>query len=69
VESWFVRKIRQLRLDTDAPREREPIEFVPATPLEHLSRWLASNEVLSHWLGRQTLPLGVKRHGHSKAQK
>lgn len=29
----------------DAPRERDAIEFVPATPLEYLSRWLASNEV------------------------
>lgn len=34
-----------LRPDTDASREREAIEFVPATPLEYLSRWLAGNEV------------------------
>jgi hypothetical protein len=34
-----------LRPDTDSPREREGIEFVPAAPLEYLSRWLASNEV------------------------
>lgn len=29
----------------DAPLHRDVIEFVPATPLEYLSRWLASNEV------------------------
>lgn len=49
-----------LRLDADAPHEREAIEFVPATPLEYLSRWLASNEILGddvrlvsviHWTG------------------
>jgi hypothetical protein len=31
--------------DADGPREREAIEFVHATPLEYLSRWLASNQV------------------------
>lgn len=35
-----------LRPDVDGPREREVIEFVHATPLEYLSRWLASNQVL-----------------------
>jgi hypothetical protein len=35
-----------LRPDADAPHVREAIEFVPATPLEYLSRWLASNEIL-----------------------
>lgn len=34
-----------LRPDADMPRTRDAIEFVPATPLEYLSRWLASNEV------------------------
>jgi len=30
--------------DSGAPRDREVIEFVDATPLEYLSRWEASNE-------------------------
>jgi hypothetical protein len=34
-----------LRQDEGAPCQREVIEFVPATPLEYLARWLASNEV------------------------
>ena len=34
-----------LRPDTDALLEQEAIEFVPATPLEYLTRWLASNEI------------------------
>jgi hypothetical protein len=33
-----------LRPDADGPREREVIEFVPATPLEYLDRLIASNE-------------------------
>lgn len=31
--------------DSEAIREREAIEFVDATPLEYLSRWMASNEI------------------------
>jgi hypothetical protein len=34
-----------LRPDARAPRQMDAIEFVPATPLEYLARWLASNEV------------------------
>lgn len=34
-----------LRCEEDALRERDVIEFVPATPLEYLSRWCACNEV------------------------
>jgi hypothetical protein len=34
-----------LRPDTDAPRQGDAIEFVPATPLEYLARWLACNDV------------------------
>ncbi len=34
-----------LRPENDTPREQVAIEFVPATPLEYLARWLASNEV------------------------
>lgn len=34
-----------LQPDAERPREREAIEFVPATPLEYLARWHACNEV------------------------
>jgi hypothetical protein len=34
-----------LRPDSAAPCDREFIEFSPATPLEYLARWIASNEV------------------------
>ena len=31
--------------DSEVVREREAIEFVNATPLEYLSRWIASNDI------------------------
>jgi len=34
-----------LRDDPSLPAVRQAIEFVPATPLEYLERWIASNEV------------------------
>jgi hypothetical protein len=34
-----------LRNDPSLPATRQAIEFVPATPLEYLERWIASNEV------------------------
>lgn len=33
-----------LNPDSNAPRERSAIEFLPATPIEYLSRWTACNE-------------------------
>jgi hypothetical protein len=49
-----------LRADSSSPKEREVIEFVPATPLEYLERWQASNDIFGddvrltsviEWLG------------------
>ena len=34
-----------LRDDSTLPAFKEQIEFVPATPLEYLERWIAANEV------------------------
>lgn len=34
-----------LREDTSLPAFRRAIEFLPATPLEYLERWIAANEV------------------------
>lgn len=34
-----------LRDDPALPKTRPSIEFVPATPLEYLERWIAANEV------------------------
>jgi hypothetical protein len=34
-----------LRDDPSLPATRQAIEFVPATPLEYLERWIAANEV------------------------
>ena len=34
-----------LRNEPSFPAERQTIEFLPATPLEYLERWIASNEI------------------------
>ena len=34
-----------LRNDPELPKTRPSIEFVPATPLEYLARWIAANDV------------------------
>ena len=34
-----------LRADRTLPKTRPSIEFLPATPLEYLERWMAANEV------------------------
>lgn len=34
-----------LRADPALPAFKEQIEFIPATPLEYLERWIAANEV------------------------
>jgi hypothetical protein len=44
-------RLAVLRPDEDDPRMQDVIEFVPATPLEYLSRWLACNEVFGVMFG------------------